>query len=180
MKNFSFAEFRPTVFFLLRFVGLYMLTNMLYGIYITAYHPKPDPITHIVTVQTAATLRATGWAVITEDHYSRPVTNLVFEDQEILAVYEGCNGVNTMLMFLAFIVAFGPWRKPMLWFIPMGIVVVHLINLLRISLLFFVSRTMPDAMYFVHKYLFTASLYAVIFVLWIIWIRKFTRKPAHA
>jgi exosortase family protein XrtF len=180
MKNFSFAEFRPTIFFLLRFVGLYVLTNMLYGIYITAYHPKPDPITHIVTVQTAAVLRATGWAVIAEDHYSQPVTNLVFEDQDILAVYEGCNGVNTMLMFLAFIVAFGPWRKPMLWFIPMGIVVVHGMNLLRIGLLFFVSRTMPHAMYFVHKYLFTAFLYAVIFVLWIIWIRKFTRKPAHA
>lgn len=180
MNNLSFAEFRPTIFFLLRFVGLYVLTNVLYGVYITAYKPKPDPVTHIVTVQTAAVLRAAGWEVTAEDHYSQPITNLMFEEQEILAVYEGCNGVNTMLMFLAFVVAFGPWRRPMLWFIPMGMVVIHLMNLLRISLLFFVSRTMPDAMYFVHKYLFTAFLYAVIFVLWIIWIRKFTRKPAHA
>ncbi|MBT1709604.1 exosortase family protein XrtF [Fulvivirgaceae bacterium PWU5] len=180
MKNFSFAEFRPTIFFLLRFVGLYVLTNMLYGVYITAYHPKPDPITHTVTVQTAAVLRATGWNVTTEDHYRQPITNLTFEKQAILAVYEGCSGVNAMLMFLAFIVAFGPWRKQMLWFIPMGIVVVHLMNLVRISLLFFVSRFLPDAMYFVHKYLFTAFLYAVIFGLWLIWIRKFTRQTAHA
>jgi exosortase/archaeosortase family protein len=53
-------------------------------------------------------------------------------------------------------------------------------NLLRISLLFFVSRFLPDAMYFVHKYLFTAFLYAVIFGLWLIWIRKFTRQTTHA
>jgi exosortase family protein XrtF len=176
----KFAEFRPTIFFLLRFVSLYLLTNVLYGVYITAYHPKPDPVTHMVTVQTAAVLRATGWEVMAEDEYSKPITNLLYNDQAILAVYEGCNGVNTMLIFVAFIVAFGPWRKPMLWFIPAGIVIVHLMNLLRISVLFFVSRTMPDAMYFFHKYLFTAFLYAVIFVLWIIWIRKFTRTQPHA
>jgi exosortase family protein XrtF len=176
----KFAEFRPTIFFLLRFVGVYLLTNVLYGVYITAYHPKPDPVTHLVTVQTAAVLQATGWEVLAEDEYSKPITNLVYNDQAILAVYEGCNGMNTMLIFVAFIVAFGPWRKPMLWFIPMGFAIVHLMNLLRISLLFFVSRTMPDAMYFVHKYLFTAFLYAVIFALWIVWIRKFTRKQAHA
>ncbi|MBT1688316.1 exosortase family protein XrtF [Dawidia soli] len=179
MKSFSFTEFRPTIFFLLRFVGLYVLTNMLYGFYITAYHPKPDPITHTVTVQTAAVLRAV-WAVRAKDHGSQPVTNLVFEERSVLAVYEGCNGVNAMLMYLAFILAFGPWRKPMLWFIPIGIVVVHVMNLLRISLLFVVSRFLPDAMYFVHKYLFTAFLYAVIFGLWLIWIRKFTRQTAHA
>jgi exosortase family protein XrtF len=180
MKTFSLAEFRPTIFFLLRFIGLYVVINMLYGFYITARHPQPDAVTSLVSHQTAAILRLTGLSVEAHDQYRKPITTLEYEDRAVLAVYEGCNGINTMLIFAVFVVAFGPWRKPMAWFIPVGILIIHGMNLLRISLLFFVSRFLPDAMYFVHKYLFTAFLYAVIFGLWLIWIRKFTRQTTHA
>jgi hypothetical protein len=39
---------------------------------------------------------------------------------------------------------------------------------------------MPKAMYFTHKYFFTAILYVVIFVLWVWWVKKFSAlKTSH-
>jgi exosortase/archaeosortase family protein len=82
-----------------------------------------------------------------------------------------------MIIFVAFLVAFGPMRKALLWFIPVGLLIIHGINLARIALLFWVSLYMPDFMYFTHKYLFTAILYVVVFLLWIGWVKRFALKP---
>lgn len=103
-----------------------------------------------------------------------PTTALVYEGKSILEVYEGCNGLNIMIIFVAFIVAFGPLNRSTLWFVPAGLMIIHVMNLLRIGLLFFVAKDLPDMMYFTHKYLFTASLYIVIFALWWFWVRKKT------
>ncbi len=176
MKGISFGEFKPTVLFLVRFIGLYLLGNFLYGLYVTAYEPRPDPVTQWVTHQTGAVISACGWPVDVEDHPTKSTTRIKYNHHSILAVYEGCNGVNTMIIFAAFIFAFGPISKRMLWFIPLGIVIIHLANLVRITLLFFVAEYRPDFMYFIHKYVFTASLYAVIFMLWVWWVRKFATR----
>lgn len=178
MKGFSFSEFKPTLLFLGKFIGIYVVGNLLYGMYITAWHPRPDPVTHVVSEQTAAALRICGWEVESIDNTRRPTTQLMYGKKAILAVYEGCNGLNTIIIFVAFIIAFGPLNKMAGWFIPLGIAIIHIANLFRIALLFFVVKFMPQFMYFTHKYLFTAILYIVIFVLWIVWVKK--RKAASA
>ena len=175
----SFKEFKPTIFFLLKFLGLYLAGNILYGLFINAYHPKPDPVTHSISAQTAFVISACGWPVTTFDHNDTPTTSIVFQHKGVLAVYEGCNGVNTIIIFLAFIVAFGPVGKSLVWFGLAGCFIIHLMNLLRITLLFFVSEQLPQFMYFTHKYLFTAFLYGVIFLLWIVWVKYFARKPVR-
>ena len=177
----NWKEFRPTIFFLLKFVGLYLVGNLAYGAYITAYYPLPDPVTHAVSVQIAQVLQALGWPVTADDDLYKATTLLTHEGEAVLAVYEGCNGVNIMIIFVAFLAAFGPYKKPMLWFLPLGLVTIHGMNLARIAGLFFVSRFLPDLSYFTHKYLFTAFLYVVIFALWWGWIRKFgNRQPPES
>ena len=174
MKNFSIQEFKPTIFFLVKFIGIYVVVNLLYGFYVTAYEPKPDPITSVVSYHTAIALKGCGWSTITEDNNTKPTTNLIFNGKSILAIYEGCNGVNVMIIFVAFLIAFGPISKAMWWFIPVGIGIIHGMNLARIALLFWVSLYLPDFMYFTHKYFFTAILYVVVFILWIWWVKRFT------
>jgi exosortase family protein XrtF len=172
MKGFSFSEFKPTLLFLGKFIGIYLAGNLLYGIYITAYHPRPDPVTHVVSEQTAVALTVCGWEVTSIDNKRKPTTQLIYNNKAILAVYEGCNGINTIIIFVAFIIAFGPLTRTTAWFLPMGIAIIHITNLFRIGLLFFVAEFMPQFMYFTHKYLFTAILYIVIFLLWIVWVKK--------
>jgi exosortase family protein XrtF len=166
-------EFKPTIFFLLKFVGIYIVGNLAYGLYVSSYSPRVDPLTQEVTEQTASCLQITGWEVEVENRSSKPTTYIEFNDQSIVSVYEGCNGVNTMIIFVAFIISLGHLNKRMLWFIPLGLVLIHMANLARIGLLFLVTIKLPNYVYFTHKYLFTAIIYGVVFVLWLWWVRSF-------
>lgn len=170
----SFSEFRPTILFLVKFVGIYLVGNLLYGLFITSFEPKPDPVTHVVSEQTAFVLNVCGYHVVAEDDERKPTTDINYLGRTRLSVFEGCNGINTMIIFVAFLLAFGPISKNLLWFIPTGLLIIHLMNLVRITLLFFVSEYLPNAMYFTHKYFFTAILYVVIFVLWVWWVKRYS------
>jgi exosortase family protein XrtF len=176
MKAFHWQEFKPTIFFLSKFLGIYLTGNLLYGIYITSNYPQPDPVTHLVSGQVSTMINACGWPVYEKDSVQKPTTLIIYKDHSVLSVFEGCNGINTMIIFVAFLLAFGPYSKKMLWFLPLGLVVIHITNLLRIILLFFVAEFRPALMYFTHKYLFTAAIYAVILVLWVIWVKKFALR----
>jgi exosortase family protein XrtF len=173
-------EFRPTIFFLLKFLGIYLVGNLVYGAWITHWHPKPDPMTSWVTEQCADILNLAGWNVTAEDQSTKATTNIASEEQGILAVYEGCNGLNVMIVFLAFLLAFGPYQKKMLWFIPLGLAVIHFSNLMRIVLLAVVVVYFPNYMYFTHKYLFTAFIYLFVFLLWVWWVAQLTKLPVRS
>jgi len=175
MKNFSIKEFKPTILFLVKFIGIYVVANLLYGWYVTAYTPRPDPATQVVSQHTASTLQLFGWPAITHDDPRKPTTQIVCEGKSVLAIFEGCNGINIMIIFLAFLFAFGPVNRTLLWFAPVGLLILHAMNLARIVLLFWVSLYLPKFMYFTHKYFFTAILYVVVFVLWVWWVRKFSK-----
>jgi len=171
MKTFSYEEFKPSIFFLLKFLGLYVLGNVLYGMFVHAWYPGVDPVTAWVTNQTSDVLTLLGWTTSVEEKTLKATANIMYEGRAILAVFEGCNGLNVMVIYVAFLVAFGPYTKRLLWFIPMGLLLVHVFNIGRIFLLFFVSIQLPRFMYFTHKFFFTAILYIVIFILWVVWIR---------
>jgi exosortase family protein XrtF len=178
VKNFSIQEFAPTIFFLLKFIVIYVVGNFLYGLYVTAYEPSPDPVTYWVTDQTAVVLTVCGWPTEAENQTNKATTELSHDGKRILAVYEGCNGLNVMIIFVAFLYAFGPITKNFFWFVPLGLLIIHLINLARITLLFWVSIYWADYMYFIHKYFFTAILYVVVFILWVWWVRRFVSQKA--
>jgi exosortase family protein XrtF len=176
MDNFSFKEFRPTIFFLIKFLGVYLVGNLLYGFYVNYYTPQPDPITHFVTVHSARVIEIFGYPVSVVDQINKPYTLIIFKGRSILSVYEGCNGVNSMIVFVAFIVAFGPINKAMSWFVCIGLLIIHVCNIGRIFFLFYVSEYLPAYMYFIHKYLFTAVLYVIIFIMWFLWVKKNSAK----
>src|SRR5690606_31424538 len=169
-------EFRPALLFVGRFLAVYVVGNVLYGIYIESFGDLPDAVTRVVTEQTSALLGATGEDTTTGDRAGRPIVLLMNGSEgTVLNVYEGCNGLNVMIVFVAFVVAFGGAFRRMAWFIPAGLLVIHVFNLLRIGLLYYVATHFERYFYFFHKYLFTATLYAVVFGLWVIWVTAVTR-----
>jgi exosortase family protein XrtF len=171
MKEFSLEEFKPSIFFLLKFLGLYIVGNILYGLFVHAWYPAVDPITAWVTQQTSGVLTLCGWETHVVENTHKATANIIYEGKAILAVFEGCNGLNVMIIFVAFLFAFGPYSKRLIWFTPLGLIIIHIFNLFRIFLLFFVSIEMQKFLYFTHKYFFTAILYVIVFALWVIWIR---------
>jgi exosortase family protein XrtF len=169
-------EFKPAFRFLFIFLGLYLVGNVLYGLFIESFSSSPDPVTEVVARQTAGILKAIGVPVTAVQNTQGPTIFLRNETKTILNIYEGCNGLNVMVVFLSFIVAFGGNYKKMAWFVPSGIIIIHIFNLTRITLLYFVAVSYQRYFYYIHKYIFTGILYVIVFILWYVWINRIAKK----
>jgi len=127
-----------------------------------------EEMAHIVFNQSA-------WIV---DHVLRiPFTSrdrtFYFENNGFIAINQSCSGLKPILQFVLLMLIFpGPWKHKA-WFIPMGIVIVHLTNLFRISGLAVVTISIPEYWDFAHDYIFRPFFYVVIFFLWVWWVEKF-------
>ena len=97
-----------------------------------------------------------------------------------LEVGAPCDGLVLHALFLSFIVAFpGPWKHK-LWFAPIGVLLIHGINVLRIVSLAMIIHYKPEYLDFNHDYTFTILVYSFVFLLWMIWVRKFSRINAKS
>lgn len=166
----NFSDFKPALRFLLIFLSVYFGLNLMYGVWIESLGNKPDIATHWVSTQSANLV-----SLISDEAYAVPNTEgptikIICKNRVILNVFEGCNGINVVIVFLAFILAFGGSIKKMLWFIPTGLLVIHLFNLGRIILLYYLSYNNSTFFYYFHKYFFTAVIFGVVFILWWLWI----------
>ena len=63
------------------------------------------------------------------------------------------------------------WKKK-LWFIPLGIFIVHTANAIRIAALTIISAENPKALDFNHNITFQVIVYGLIFLLWYWWVQK--------
>lgn len=164
-------EFRPVLLFLGKFLILYISGNVLYGFWIESLHPAADPATLVVTRQVAFLLNVFGEQTSVYEQNNAYVT-IVHNGEGILSVFEGCNGINVVIVYLSFILSFRAINQRTIWFAVLGIIIIHLSNLLRIIMLYIVSSAYQQFQYFVHKYLFTGFIYGIVLLLWILWIRK--------
>lgn len=171
-----FKEFKPALTFLGKFLAIYFAGNILYGVYIESYDNFPDPLTRLVTAQTSWLLDLIGYDTGYEEVSGARKVALKQDGEVVLNVFEGCNGINVMIVFVAFLFAFGGSVKDMTVFLPLGLTIIHLFNLLRISLLFFLALNNYSQFYYYHKYLFTATLYCVVFGLWALWVMRFNEN----
>jgi len=85
-----------------------------------------------------------------------------------------CNGLDLFALFAGFIIIFPGKFIHKLIFIPLGIGVVHILNILRLVALALIVVYFPDSLQFNHKYTFTIVVYTCIFIMWMIWVKKFS------
>ena len=86
-----------------------------------------------------------------------------------------CNGITLFTLFAVFIFAYPGNQKHKFWFIPLGIISIHFLNILRVIALLFIGKNFPpEYLSFNHTYTFTFLIYLFIFWLWMIWINKFS------
>lgn len=174
-------EFKPTILFLTKFFFIYLGLSTLYGLYISEYDRvrTVDPATRVVAQHCMVSGELLGYDLQTveNDHLrqeslpEQTYDSLWFDDIYAISIEEGCNGINVMILFVAFVIAFGGLWQNMLWFIPGGLLFIHLANLGRLTLLSLLNVEWGGrAFYFFHKYGFTAVLYLAILILWYFWV----------
>jgi exosortase family protein XrtF len=160
-------DFKPALRFLSVFIGAYFVLNLVYGLWIYSLETKPDAMTYWVSQQTAALENCTY-----EVNHLRPTVFLRDSSGKIvLNIFEGCNGINVMIVFFSFIIAFGGSLMRMLWFIPFGLALIHAFNIVRLLFLYYLAVHHTTYFYYFHKYFFTAVIYILVFALWWVWVK---------
>lgn len=97
-----------------------------------------------------------------------------------ITINEGCSGVKQILQFALLMLCFpGPWRKK-IWYIPMGMFIIHLVNLFRILVLAEVLELAPDYWHFTHDNIMRPVFYVFIFALWVFWVEKMQVKKENS
>ena len=98
---------------------------------------------------------------------------------DMLAVGNACNGLELFILFAGFIACFPGNNKNKLWFIPLGIIAIELVNAMRAAVLALNQYYRPQSLQFNHHYTFTMIVYAFIFYLWYLWVNRFAKvNPA--
>jgi exosortase/archaeosortase family protein len=98
------------------------------------------------------------------------------ENNGYVSVNASCSGLKQFYQWFFLMTLFpGPWR-PKLWFIPMGLVVIHLVNVFRIIAMVFVTIHLAEHWDFIHDWILRPFFYVVMFMLWVWWNEKFHLK----
>ncbi len=102
------------------------------------------------------------------------LNTVCYNDNCVVGVGRPCNGLELFALFAGFVIAFpGNWKHK-LWYIPAGILVIHILNVMRVASLTLIQLNYPQYLQFNHKYTFTVLVYALTFWLWMIWVNKFS------
>ena len=87
---------------------------------------------------------------------------------------DSCNGISLFALFSIFVIAFPGKIISKLFFVPMGILAIHFLNVFRVVVLSVIETYSYEWTEFNHTYTFTILIYGVIFLMWLFWINKFS------
>ncbi|WP_322962782.1 exosortase family protein XrtF [Psychroflexus curvus] len=177
-----FKKNKAVIKFLGVFFGAYIVLTLVYQFYLDSVVSEvyfPEPITHIVALQTESLISFFGYETKTIPSHYDPSMLLGLNGEYVVRIVEGCNAVSVIILFLCFILAFKKDWKSTLLFIFAGSVLIYAFNVLRIALLTIGIYEIPEHKELMHGTLFPLFIYGFVFLLWILWIRNYKINENH-
>ena len=97
-----------------------------------------------------------------------------FEDTySAVTVAPECTSLKQWMHWLFLMLLFpGPWKHKA-WYIPLGLVIIELTNVVRIVGICLFLRPYPHDFALAHDGIFKVMFYVVIFLMWMLWVEKF-------
>jgi exosortase family protein XrtF len=172
-----FIVYKPFLLFLGKFLLTYLLLTFVYQSYLGQFDEnknETDSFTKLVAKQTEDVLLLFNCDVKTVPNSKEPSEILYYNQKPIARIIEGCNALSVIILFISFIIAFSGKIKPTVLYIISGSILIHILNIFRIALLCVLIYYYPKQQHFWHGVAFPLFIYGVVFVLWIIWVNKFS------
>lgn len=171
------AREKKLIRFLALFLGLYAVWMMLYKWLIQPWGALDTLVINDSSLWAIWVLDTIGFDTFQGNHET--IRTIGIAGTHGLWIGDPCNGLTLFALFSLFVAAFpGNWKHK-LWFIPLGITLIHTMNIFRITALCIITQKFPDWLEFNHTYLFQIIMYGFIFLLWYVWIKKFSTGPSN-
>lgn len=169
--------YRPFLFFLGKFLLTYLLLTFVYEGYLNQFDTSKfevDGFTHLVAKQSKDALLFFNYDSNIAPNTKEPSVNLFYNQKLMARIIEGCNGLSVIILFVSFVIAFSGKIKATILFVFGGSLLIHILNVFRISLLCILMYYYPNQQHILHGVIFPFFIYGVVFILWIIWINQFS------
>ena len=149
--------------FALRGLAIYGAWYVLYDLWLLPDGRLDEWLSTTVASMSTAILNVVGIEALVEGRV------LGFAGGPAVEVADGCNGLTTIGLFIGFVLAFpGTWLRRAV-FIPLGLAVIFLSNILRVSVLLLFLRYWPPGFELVHGLGAPTFFYLIVFGLWMVW-----------
>ena len=170
------VQFKPFLIFIGTFFAAYILLTVVYKLYLNSFATNDiDGITNIVGCNVDYLMRMFNCDVLIQKSLSGPHLEVRYNKYFILKIVEGCNAVSVIILFISFVIAFSGKFKTTLFFILSGVLFIYLINVIRIALLTVLLFRYPEKEHILHGVLFPLIIYGLVFILWVVWVNKFSK-----
>ena len=176
-----FKKYKSVLRFILIFLGSYFIFSILYNGYLEFFQSQkyyPDFFTHLVAVQSETIINSLGYTAKILPHQQELSMKLFINDVFLARVVEGCNAISIIILFTSFVLSFFAKIKPTFLFILAGTVIIYVMNVVRIAVLAIGIYKYPQHSDFLHSIIFPLIIYGTVFLLWIIWVRIFSKISA--
>jgi exosortase family protein XrtF len=169
-------QFKPFLIFISTFFGVYILLTVIYKFYLNSFEINDvDGITSVVGHNVNQLMDLFNCDIKIFKSIANPYLEVWYNKRYTLRIIEGCNAISVIILFVSFVVAFSGKFKTTLFFILFGIFIIYLLNVIRIALLTVLLFHFPEKEHILHGVLFPLVIYGMIFILWIIWVNKFSK-----
>lgn len=170
-----FVLYRPFLVFLAKFFLTYLVLTLIYQFFLSQFDENSvDSVTQFVARNTEYFFRIFNVDFLVKEVSGAPYMMLLYNGKYIARMIEGCNAISVIILFIAFVVSFSGKLKPTLLFILAGSLIVYFLNVLRIGLLCMGLYWFSEQQALLHDIVFPLFIYGVVFLLWIIWVNKFS------
>ncbi len=112
-------------------------------------------------------IRILGYEVYTDGD-----RQLYIDGSSGIWIGDNCNAITLIALFAGFIIAYPGNVIRKLWFIPLGSLIIFVLNVIRMVVLTIIDTYSRAWTEFNHTYTFNIIIYGVIFILWIYWAKK--------
>ncbi|MDL2141359.1 MULTISPECIES: exosortase family protein XrtF [Flavobacterium] len=170
------VQFKPFLIFIGTFFAAYIGLTLLYKFYLNGFGPNEiDGITNTVGRNVEQLMQGFNCDIKIHKSLTDSWMEVWYNKHYSVRIVEGCNAVSVMILFVAFVLAFSGKFRATLLFIVFGIFSIYVLNVARIAILVVLLFRFPEQDHFLHGTLFPLIIYGFVFLLWIIWVNKFSK-----
>jgi exosortase family protein XrtF len=169
-------QFKPFLIFISTFFAAYIVFTLIYKFYLNSFETNDvDGITNIVSRNVEQLMSLFNIDIKVQKNLLHPWEEVWYNKNFVIRIVEGCNAISVIILFASFVIAFSGKFKTTILFILFGILFIHVLNVSRIALLAVLLFYFPEKEHILHGVLFPLVIYGVVFILWIIWVNKFSK-----
>lgn len=169
-------QFKPFLIFISTFFAAYIALTLVYKLYLNTFEVNDvDGITSIVGKNVAQLMNVFNCNIKIFNSLTDSWLEVWYNKNYVIRIVEGCNAVSIIILFISFVLAFSGKLKTTLLYILFGVLFIYVLNVVRIALLTVLLFRFPAYTHFLHGTFFPLVIYGAVFILWIIWVNKFSK-----